>query len=192
MSAREEFQRAPTTQPFWEERGTSDTLLRILDLIEPGDLVLYHGSITNRHGLYLAQSCDCFYCARADYLGSDDVRYRLTDPYADDLAVDSLRSDHSQFLVGRRRWRTVFLCGLAVLVRLIPAGHAGGAGSIRGAVVRLCPAPLRTPCGRRARGGRPELRRSRGASPPAGSPAAVRPGAAPWGAQLPFSPGAGR
>jgi hypothetical protein len=32
-------------------------LLRTLDLIEPGDLVVYHGSITDRHGLYLAKPC---------------------------------------------------------------------------------------------------------------------------------------
>ncbi|MEV6654780.1 hypothetical protein [Streptomyces sp. NPDC051219] len=69
----------------------SDTLLRDLDLIEPGDLVIYHGSITDRHGLYVAKPCDCFYCVRADYLGSDDVRYRLTDPYSDDPNALTLR-----------------------------------------------------------------------------------------------------
>ncbi|MFE4206146.1 hypothetical protein OG590_40450 (plasmid) [Streptomyces goshikiensis] len=62
----------------------SDTLFRTLGLIEPGDLVLYHGSIPEHHGLYLARPCDCFYCGRADHLGSDDTRYRLTDPFAED------------------------------------------------------------------------------------------------------------
>ncbi|MFD5427712.1 hypothetical protein [Streptomyces sp. NPDC127084] len=69
----------------------SDTLLRTLDLIEPGDLVVYHGSITKHHGLYLARPCDCFHCVRADYLGSDDVRYRLTDPYGTDPHALTLR-----------------------------------------------------------------------------------------------------
>ncbi|MEV7581566.1 hypothetical protein [Streptomyces erythrochromogenes] len=62
----------------------SDTLLRTLDLVEPGDLVLYHGSKPEHHGLYLAQPCDCLDCGVSDYLGIDDVRYRLVDPFADD------------------------------------------------------------------------------------------------------------
>ncbi|MEY2232796.1 hypothetical protein [Streptomyces sp. BF23-19] len=62
----------------------SDTLFRTLGLIEPGDLVLYHGSIPEHHGIHLAQPCDCFHCGRADRLGIDDTRYRLTDPFAED------------------------------------------------------------------------------------------------------------
>lgn len=62
----------------------SDTLLRALDLIEPGDLVQYHGSITEKHGLYIAVPCTCPPCTFEDRLGRTDVRYRLTDPFADD------------------------------------------------------------------------------------------------------------
>lgn len=69
----------------------SDTLFRTLDLIEPGDLVLYHGSKPDYHGLYLAWPCNCFDCARADYLGSADTRYRLTDPFAEDPDAVTLR-----------------------------------------------------------------------------------------------------
>lgn len=69
----------------------SDTLLRALDLIQPGDLVLYHGSITEKHGLYIANPCPCFDCIRFDHHGSDDVRYRLTDPYEDNPTALVLR-----------------------------------------------------------------------------------------------------
>ncbi|MER5909551.1 hypothetical protein ABT124_03345 [Streptomyces sp. NPDC001982] len=64
-----------------------DTLLRSLDLIEPGDLVVYHGSIEQAHGLYIAQPCDCYWCRVADKRAakggpdSRDPRYRLTDPW---------------------------------------------------------------------------------------------------------------
>ncbi|MGW0582399.1 hypothetical protein ACWD25_42200 [Streptomyces sp. NPDC002920] len=65
----------------------SDTLIRALDLIQPGDLVIYHGSIGHLHGLYLAQPCDCFWCVVGDRRaakgrpGSADPRYRLIDPW---------------------------------------------------------------------------------------------------------------
>ncbi|MFD7980266.1 hypothetical protein [Streptomyces sp. NPDC059071] len=62
----------------------SDTLLRALDLIQPGDLVQYHGSLAEKHGLYIAVPCACPPCAVEDRLGGADVRYRLTDPFADD------------------------------------------------------------------------------------------------------------
>ncbi|MGW6572002.1 hypothetical protein ACWGAN_07470 [Streptomyces sp. NPDC054945] len=69
----------------------SDTLFRTLGLIEPGDLVLYHGSKPDYHGLYLARPCDCFDCGRADYFGIADPRYRLTDPFAEDPDALTLR-----------------------------------------------------------------------------------------------------
>ncbi|MET9436946.1 hypothetical protein [Streptomyces sp. NPDC006551] len=61
----------------------SDTLLRALDLIQPGDLVQYHGSKTKHHGLLLAEPCDCPHCRYADLQGSNDSRYRLYDPFSD-------------------------------------------------------------------------------------------------------------
>ncbi|MFI8515289.1 hypothetical protein ACIGHB_29595 [Streptomyces sp. NPDC085460] len=68
----------------------SDTLFASLDLIEPGDVVVYHGSIPAHHGLHIAHPCACAYCASADYLGSTDVRYRLTDPFAEDPDATAL------------------------------------------------------------------------------------------------------
>lgn len=59
----------------------SDTLLRSLDLIEPGDLVLYHGSLTDLHGLWLAIPCPCRICAALDDMGIPDVRFALADPW---------------------------------------------------------------------------------------------------------------
>ncbi|WP_228981386.1 hypothetical protein [Streptomyces sp. DH12] len=60
----------------------SDTLLRALDLIQPGDLVQYHGSVTDRHGLYIAIPCGCPFCICADRAGSaHSPRYTLLDPY---------------------------------------------------------------------------------------------------------------
>lgn len=65
----------------------SDTLFRALDLIEPGDLVLYHGHIESHHGLYIAQPCDCYWCRTADERAPrgaqwrTDPRYRLIDPW---------------------------------------------------------------------------------------------------------------
>ncbi|MCW8103537.1 hypothetical protein [Streptomyces tauricus] len=61
----------------------TDTLFRDADLIEDGDLVIYHGSITYCHGLYIATSCPCRNCALADYRGTDDVRYSLSDPWGE-------------------------------------------------------------------------------------------------------------
>lgn len=61
----------------------TDTLFRALDLIEPGDLVIYHGSITELHGLYIATPCACFFCAIRDRRGDADARYSLTDPFGE-------------------------------------------------------------------------------------------------------------
>ncbi|MFJ5142660.1 hypothetical protein [Streptomyces sp. NPDC088707] len=74
----------------------SDTLFRTLGLIEPGDLVIYHGSIPSRHGLHLARPCGCVDCGRADYLGSTDVRYQLSDPFAEDPEALTLRCVRGQ------------------------------------------------------------------------------------------------
>ncbi|MEV5203242.1 hypothetical protein [Streptomyces sp. NPDC053720] len=74
----------------------SNTLFRGLDLIGPDDLVLYHGSIADRHGLYLALPCDCRRCFLDDVAGSTDVRYRLSDPYADDPHARVLRCARRQ------------------------------------------------------------------------------------------------
>lgn len=77
----------------------SDTLIRSLDLIEPDDLVLYHGSIKNMHGLYLARPCDCFWCAVGDQRaakgrsGSADPRYRLIDPWQTDRTLRCARRE---------------------------------------------------------------------------------------------------
>ncbi|MEU1309482.1 hypothetical protein ABZ419_11385 [Streptomyces cinnamoneus] len=59
----------------------SDTLFRSLDLIEPGDLVRYHGSITTAHGLYLAHPCPCELCRVRFRLSPRDTRYLLIDPW---------------------------------------------------------------------------------------------------------------
>lgn len=59
----------------------SDTLLSSLDLIEPGDLVIYTGSIRALHGLWLAVPCPCRFCAAIDALGLPDVRFALGDPW---------------------------------------------------------------------------------------------------------------
>lgn len=56
----------------------SDSLIAALDLVMPGDLVIYHGSITDHHGLYLAQPCACIHCVRGDRKGKADPRYLLT------------------------------------------------------------------------------------------------------------------
>lgn len=61
----------------------SDTLIRSLDLIEPGDLVDYHGSFTALHGLWLAVPCPCRTCAALDALGVPDVRFALADPWGE-------------------------------------------------------------------------------------------------------------
>lgn len=59
----------------------ADSIFRALGLIQPGDLVMYHGSITDRHGLYIAEPCTCPDCRFEDHLGANDPRYRLVDPF---------------------------------------------------------------------------------------------------------------
>ncbi|WP_329214875.1 hypothetical protein OG352_05415 [Streptomyces sp. NBC_01485] len=59
----------------------SDTLLRALDLIAPGDLVIYHGSIEDMHGLWLAVPCPCQICHALDDFGIPDIRFALVDPW---------------------------------------------------------------------------------------------------------------
>lgn len=66
------------------ESATSSALFRSADLIENGDLVLYHGSKTDRHGLYIALPCPCRYCMLADARGVPDARYALLDPWGED------------------------------------------------------------------------------------------------------------
>lgn len=61
----------------------SDTLIRALDLIEPGDLVIYHGSIESHHGLWLAVPCGCGICVRLDAFGIPEVRFALVDPWGE-------------------------------------------------------------------------------------------------------------
>lgn len=61
----------------------SDTLFRELDMIEPGDLVVYHGSISGLHGLWLAIPCLCPTCLRLDALGVSDLRFDLIDPWGE-------------------------------------------------------------------------------------------------------------
>ncbi|HET6636807.1 MAG TPA: hypothetical protein VFH77_17450 [Streptomyces sp.] len=60
-----------------------DTLFGSLDLIEPGDLVIYHGSIEDRHGLWLAIPCPCEICLAADLLGIADCRFALIDAWGE-------------------------------------------------------------------------------------------------------------
>ncbi|MFF9238417.1 hypothetical protein ACF1AY_15995 [Streptomyces sp. NPDC014776] len=61
-----------------------DTLFRSLDLIEPGDLVIYHGSIEDLHGLWLAIPCPCGICRRIDQLGIAETRFALADPWGEE------------------------------------------------------------------------------------------------------------
>jgi hypothetical protein len=63
--------------------ATADSLFRALDLIQPGDLVTYHGSITEYHGLYIAVPCDCYECDLRDEYGEADFRFRLLDPWGE-------------------------------------------------------------------------------------------------------------
>jgi hypothetical protein len=76
-----------------------DTLFASLDLIEPGDLVLYHGSLTDQHGLYIAQPCDCYWCRVGDkraVKGSPetrDPRYRLINPWRPELTLRCARRE---------------------------------------------------------------------------------------------------
>jgi len=59
----------------------TDNLLQSIGVIEPGDLVIYHGSIPDLHGLWLAVPCLCPICLHLDDLGIADVRYALVDPW---------------------------------------------------------------------------------------------------------------
>lgn len=61
----------------------SDTLLRQLDLIEPGDLVVYRGSIESAHGLWLAIPCGCGICRAADVYGLRQIPFTLIDPWGE-------------------------------------------------------------------------------------------------------------
>ncbi|MFJ6730034.1 hypothetical protein ACIQPQ_34560 [Streptomyces sp. NPDC091281] len=62
----------------------SDTLLRSVDLIEPGAIVIYHGSLTSLHGTaWLAVPCTCGICDAADRLGLPNVRFALIDPWSE-------------------------------------------------------------------------------------------------------------
>lgn len=62
-----------------------ETLINSLNLIQPGDLVHYHGSITPAHGLYLAHPCPCATCRLRFELAPANLRYRLTDPWGERL-----------------------------------------------------------------------------------------------------------
>ncbi|WP_372411272.1 hypothetical protein [Streptomyces luteireticuli] len=68
-----------------------DTLFRTLDLIEPGDLVRYHGSLTNAHGLYLAQPCPCEVCSLRLRITATDARYVLLDPWGEVASQQCVR-----------------------------------------------------------------------------------------------------
>ncbi|MEU3899770.1 hypothetical protein [Streptomyces sp. NPDC045251] len=60
-----------------------ETLFRSLDLIAPGDLVMYHGSLKEFHGLWLAVPCPCDVCQALDRMGIPDVRFALVDPWGE-------------------------------------------------------------------------------------------------------------
>lgn len=68
----------------------SNDLIAALDLIGPGDLVIYHGSLVEAHGLYFAQPCACIHCVRGDRLGKSDTRYLLT------AVADGARLHHAR------------------------------------------------------------------------------------------------
>lgn len=59
------------------------TLMQSLDMIGPLDLVIYHGSIKEDHGLWLAVPCPCSVCIAMDHLGSADCRFALIDPWTE-------------------------------------------------------------------------------------------------------------
>lgn len=62
----------------------SDTLIRSLDLIEPGDLVVYHGSIRLLHGVaWVAIPCPCEVCGAFDRMGLPESRFALADPWGE-------------------------------------------------------------------------------------------------------------
>lgn len=71
----------------------SDTLFRGLDLIEPGDLVIYHGSIETHHGLWLALPCLCRNCEAADSLGLPRARFTLIDPWGERSGPHDVRRE---------------------------------------------------------------------------------------------------
>ncbi|MFD4830172.1 hypothetical protein ACFWPV_10000 [Streptomyces uncialis] len=58
-------------------------LLAAAGFIAPGDLVIYHGSIPEFHGLYVALPCVCPLCLRMDELGFAVARYDLIDPFGE-------------------------------------------------------------------------------------------------------------
>ncbi|GHA01193.1 hypothetical protein ACFOOM_12345 [Streptomyces echinoruber] len=60
-----------------------DTLFRSIGLIGPGDLVIYHGSIQELHGLWLAIPCPCNTCRAFDRLGLPETRFALADPWGE-------------------------------------------------------------------------------------------------------------
>jgi hypothetical protein len=68
-----------------------DTLFRSVELIEPGDLVLYHGSIEDAHGLWLAIPCPCRICQALDTFGVAEVRFALVDPWGEMAAPFHVR-----------------------------------------------------------------------------------------------------
>jgi len=53
------------------------------DLPAPGDLVNYHGSLTDLHGVFVVLPCPCRICERLDRIGSTETRYMLIDPWGD-------------------------------------------------------------------------------------------------------------
>lgn len=50
---------------------------------EPGQLVRYHGSLTNLHGVYRAYPCPCLNCGN---LGDGAVRFQLLDEHGNVIA----------------------------------------------------------------------------------------------------------
>lgn len=60
-----------------------DELFHSLDLIGPGDLVIYHGTLTDCHGLWLAVPCPCEICRAIDAFGLCDSRFALIDPWGE-------------------------------------------------------------------------------------------------------------
>ncbi|MEU4173255.1 hypothetical protein AB0F46_41255 [Streptomyces sp. NPDC026665] len=71
----------------------SDTLIRSLGLIEPGDLVIYTGSIPALHGLWLAVPCSCQICAAIDALGLPETRFALADPWGEQSGPHHVRRE---------------------------------------------------------------------------------------------------
>lgn len=69
----------------------TDTLFRDADVIELGDLVVYHGSITALHGLWLAVPCQCGNCKLMDEMGLPNVRFALVDPWGEEPGPEHVR-----------------------------------------------------------------------------------------------------